>query len=277
MSAKKGMDVSAWQGAIDWDKVKADGIDFVMIRAGSGDGSIDNQFYRNISACNRLGIPCGVYWFSYAYTEDMAAREARHCLAACKQFQVSYPLAFDFEYDSISYAQKRGVAVTKALASAMARAFLREVKAAGYTPMVYTNPDFLTHYYDGTIPGEFPVWLARWPASQPAPEPRPAGAAIWQWGTGAVDGVSGKVDMDYGYVDYDQGGETEKEESIMRYNTVAELPGWARPTILKLIGLDAIQGSGAPLDADGNPTDMNLSYDMVRMFVINDRAGAYGE
>lgn len=278
MKAKKGIDVSVWQGEIDWEKAKADGVEFAMLRAGSGDGSIDGQFYRNISACNRLGIPCGVYWFSYAYTEDMAAREAQHCAAVCKQFRVTYPVAFDFEYDSLDYARKQGVTVDQALASSLARAFLREVQAAGYTPMLYTNPDFLSRYYDKGLPEEFPVWLARYPAAPPAPEPRPEGAAIWQWGAATVDGISGKVDMDYGYVDYDETGGGEKEdETVIRYNTVAELPDWAKPTILQLIGRKAIQGRGAPLDADGNPTDMDLSLDMVRMFVINDRAGAYGE
>lgn len=225
MAAKKGIDVSTWQGVIDWEKVKADGIDFAMIRAGSGNGNIDAQFHRNISECNRLGLPCGVYWFSYAYTEDMAAREARHCLAACKSFHITYPVAFDFEYDSVNYAKRQGVTVDKALASAMVRAFLREVKAAGYTPMVYANPDFLSRYYDGAIPGEFPVWLAKWPGTQPSPTPQPEGAAIWQWGTGKVDGISGDVDMDYGYADYGKAAEVpdtalcEATEALKRAST----------------------------------------------------------
>lgn len=70
--------------------------------------------------------------------------------------------------------------------------------------------------------------------------------------------------------------ESEEVEDMERYNTMAELPGWAQPTVEKLIRMGAIQGSGAPLDADGNPTDMDLSHDMVRLLVINDRAGAYG-
>ena len=84
--------------------------------------------------------------------------------------------------------------------------------------------------------------------------------------------------MDYGYVDYDKGDEAQEEdEDMIRYNTVAELPDWAKPTIRKLIEKKAIRGSGASVDADGDPTDMDLSYDMLRMFVINDRAGAYGK
>lgn len=211
MSAKKGIDVSFWQGVIDWDKVKAAGIEFAMIRAGHGTGNIDQQFHRNISECNRLNIPCGVYWFSYAYTEDMAAQEARDCIAACKGFRLAYPVAFDWEYESADSAKRHGVTVGKNLASAMARAFLREVKSAGYKPMLYANPDFLARYYDQEIPKEFPVWLAKWPGGQPSPEPQPEGAAIWQWGIGRVDGIKGDVDMDYGYVDYGADSDAKNE------------------------------------------------------------------
>jgi GH25 family lysozyme M1 (1,4-beta-N-acetylmuramidase) len=71
--ASKGIDVSSWQGIIDWDAVKADGIQFAIIRAGFGD-ELDIKFTRNISECNRVGIPCGVYWFSYALTAQEAAQ-----------------------------------------------------------------------------------------------------------------------------------------------------------------------------------------------------------
>ena len=69
MTMKKGIDVSKHQGVIDWQKVKEAGIEFAMIRAGYGAGNVDAQADRNFSECNRLGVPCGVYWFSYAYTE----------------------------------------------------------------------------------------------------------------------------------------------------------------------------------------------------------------
>ena len=73
---RKGIDVSKWQGSVDWQAVKDDGIEFAMLRAGYGQGNIDPQFERNASECTRLGIPFGVYWFSYAYTPEMARREA---------------------------------------------------------------------------------------------------------------------------------------------------------------------------------------------------------
>ena len=104
----KYIDVSEHQGVIDWEKVK-DNVDGVIIRAGYGRGNADKQFVRNITECNRLGIPCGVYWFSYAYNPDMARNEAKYCLDAIKPYRVELPVAYDFEYDSVTNAQRNGI------------------------------------------------------------------------------------------------------------------------------------------------------------------------
>lgn len=200
---KKGIDVSQWQGTIDWKKVKAAGIEFAMIRAGYGQNNIDPQFKRNISECNRLGIPCGIYWFSYAYTEAMAVREAEYALAAVEPYKLEYPIAFDWEGDSYNYAVKNGVKPTKALASAMARAFCKRIEQGSYYAMVYTNPAYLSQYYDTDIPKEFDIWLAQWP-TKPDPNNKPSQAGgIWQYtSSGSVNGISGRVDMDASYYDY---------------------------------------------------------------------------
>lgn len=199
---KKGIDVSKWQGDIDWAKVKADGVEFAMLRAGYGKGNIDEKFKRNISECNRLGIPCGVYWFSYAYTEDMAKKEAQYCLEAVKPYKLEYPIAFDFEYDSVNYAKKKGVTVTKTLATKLVKAFCGEIEKAGYFAMNYTNKDYLNKYFDADVPKLYATWLAQWPANPVLTNP-PTGAAIWQYTSkGSVKGISGSVDMDAAYNDY---------------------------------------------------------------------------
>lgn len=200
---KKGIDVSQWQGTIDWEKVKASGVEFAMIRAGYGQNNIDPQFKRNISECNRVGIPCGIYWFSYAYTEAMAIREAEYALAAVEPYTLEYPIAFDWEGDSLSYAKKNGVTPTKALVSAMARAFCKRLEQAKYYAQVYTNPSYLSTYFDADIPKEFDIWLAQWP-TKPDPNRKPSQAGgIWQYtSSGSVNGISGRVDMDAGYYDY---------------------------------------------------------------------------
>ena len=120
MSVHKIIDVSKWQGVIDWARVKASGIDGVMLRAGAGAGKADVQFARNARECNRLGIPIGAYWFSYAWSPDMARREAEYCLAAIKPYTLDLPVAFDWEYDSMKRANQNGVTPDKALISDIA-------------------------------------------------------------------------------------------------------------------------------------------------------------
>ena len=200
---KKGIDVSKWQGAIDWQKVRDAGIEFAMLRAGFGQGNLDPCFARNADECTRLGIPFGAYWFSYAYTPEMARSEARFCAAALAKYKLSYPVAFDFEYDSVDYASEQGVSVTKTLASELARSFCGEIRAQGYYPMVYANPNYLSAYFDAEIPKEFDIWLAKWPRDpDPAVEPAESGG-IWQYSSsGTVAGIAGRVDLNAAYKDY---------------------------------------------------------------------------
>lgn len=195
---KKYIDVSTHQGTIDWEKVKAAGIDGVMIRAGYGRNNIDKQFVRNVTECNRLGIPCGVYWFSYAYTEEMAKKEAEYCLEAVKPYKLELPVCFDFEYDSVAYAKKQGVAVNKKLATALVHAFCGVIEAAGYYVMNYANPDYLRNYFDDSVK-RYDLWLA-WYSNAVKPT---MDCGIWQYSSsGKVDGISGNVDMNHAYKDF---------------------------------------------------------------------------
>jgi GH25 family lysozyme M1 (1,4-beta-N-acetylmuramidase) len=197
----KGIDVSEWQGTVDWSQAENE-IDFAMIRAGYGQNNIDKQFVRNISECNRLGIPCGVYWFSYASTEEMARKEAAYCLAAVRPYKVQYPIAFDFEYDSVNSAAKNGVKVDRNLATALCHAFCGAVESAGYYAVNYTNADFLSNLFDGTTTQKHDLWYAAWPAS-PDPDKPPRDCGIWQYAsTGKVAGIGGDVDLNAAYRDY---------------------------------------------------------------------------
>ena len=199
----KGIDVSQWQGDIDWAKVKASGIEFAMIRAGYGQNNIDPKFKYNISECNRLGIPCGIYWFSYALNAEMARQEALYALEAVKPYVLEYPIAFDFEGDSVDYAARKGVKITKELASSFASAFCDELEKNRYYAMVYTNPSYLNRYFDAEIPKQFDIWLAQWPSKPDlAVKPSQAGG-IWQYtSSGSVSGISGRVDLNAGYFNY---------------------------------------------------------------------------
>lgn len=194
-----GIDVSKHNGVIDWDKVKAAGVQFAMIRAGYGQNNIDSKFKLNISECNRVGIPCGVYWFSYATNTAAAKREAQYCLEAVKPYRLEYPIAFDFEYDSVSYAQKQGVTITKALASEIVKAFCDEIEAANYYVINYANPDYLARYFTADITDKFGLWLAAWNGK---PNP-PRTCQIWQYSSvGKVNGINGNVDMNRCYIDF---------------------------------------------------------------------------
>ena len=220
---RKGIDVSKWQGAIDWEKAKADGIEFAMLRAGYGQGNIDEQFRRNADECTRLGIPFGVYWFSYAYNIERAEREAEYCLEAIKGYTLSYPVAFDFEYDSVDYALEYGVTITKALASDIARAFLGRIEAEGYYAMLYANPNYLSAYFEDDMPERYDIWLAKWP-KEPDISINPGPGGMWQYtSSGAVDGINGRVDMNAAYRDYPaiigqpEPGKPEEEDKPMTW------------------------------------------------------------
>ena len=107
---------------------------------------------------NRLGIPIGAYWFSYAYNLDLVRNEAKYILEAIKPYKVELPVAYDFEYDSVTNAMKT---VTPTLANALVREFCGAVEDAGYYTMVYANPDFLNRYF--TDVAQYDLWLASWP------------------------------------------------------------------------------------------------------------------
>lgn len=199
---KKYIDVSEHNGDIDWERVKGS-IDGAILRAGYGKGNADKKFTRNAAECNRLGIPCGAYWFSYALTPEMAAAEAKALLEAVKPYRMELPLAFDFEYDSVRVAARNGVTITKELASNMVRAFCEAIEGGGYWALNYGNPDYLARYFDEAVPLRFGVWLASWPGGSPDLNSPPRKCAIWQYTSkGKVDGIAGNVDMNVSYTDF---------------------------------------------------------------------------
>lgn len=225
---KKYIDISYYQGDPDFEKVKNE-VDGVIIRAGYGQNNIDKKFVRNITECNRLGIPCGVYWFSYAYTEEMAHKEAQYCLDAIKPYKVELPVCFDFEYDSVENAKKQGVTITKAKATALVHAFCGVIEDAGYYAMNYTNGDYLSRYFDDTTL-KYDLWLATWPKN-PDPTNPPRECGIWQYGTSNINGISGVVDSNYSYKDYPviirNGGKNGLVPEVVKPAWYAEDMAWA--------------------------------------------------
>ncbi len=196
----KGIDVSEHQGRINWEQVKGN-IDFAILRAGYGRNNIDKQFIRNIEECNRLGIPVGIYWFSYAWNTEMATNEARYVLEAIKGYRVDYPISFDLEYDTLNYASKNGVTIGKRLATDMINAFCSTIENAGYKAMNYANPDFINNkFYNNEV--NYPLWLAWYGVSED--RAKDYNPSMWQYSeSGSIPGIgTNSVDMNYCYKDF---------------------------------------------------------------------------
>ncbi|MDO4156005.1 MAG: GH25 family lysozyme [Oscillospiraceae bacterium] len=191
-SVAKGIDVSYAQGKIDWEKVKASGkVDFAILRAGYGReySQVDEQFARNYSECKRLGIPIGVYWYSYATTAAEAKREAHVCLDTIQGKQFEYPVAFDIEEkDSLQNAD------------ALCKAFCDAIEAAGYYAAIYTFKSALEHNLSDSIKSRYDIFLSHIGVSK---TDYSGTYGLWQYSwTGKIDGISGDVDLDYAYKDY---------------------------------------------------------------------------
>ncbi len=191
-SMYKGIDVSEHQGKIDWTKVTAD---FAILRAGYGKVILqkDKQFEANYSGAKAKGIPVGAYWYSYATTPEDARKEADVFLEVLKGKQFEYPVFFDIE-------EKKQLDLGKDKVSAIIRAFLEEVETAGYWVGLYMSASPLNTLVADTIKQRYAIWVANVGVSKPSY----SGAyGIWQYSwEGKVNGISGNVDLDYGYVDY---------------------------------------------------------------------------
>ena len=161
----KGLDVSEFQGEINWERVKNAGYQFAMIRAGYGFNTIDKQFQRNASECNRIGLPIGVYWFCYAVSPETAIQEADGCLRTIRNYRIDYPVCYDIEQASAAYALGEGVTITPALAKQLVSSFCNRIEAGGYYAMFYTNRSFLDNYLGNDLAKRYARVLRRIPVS----------------------------------------------------------------------------------------------------------------
>lgn len=134
-----GVDVSEADGNVDWQQMKKNGLGFAMLCAGYGSGSVDLQFRKNAENCGRLGIPFGAYWHSYAYTLELAEREAVFCMETIEEFELSFPLCVKYNYGSSRYAKSKGVEITEELVEEMAKAFCKKIEEAGYVSAYYVE------------------------------------------------------------------------------------------------------------------------------------------
>ena len=192
----KGIDVSKWNGDIDWQSVKKSGVNYAIIRAGYGSSTVDPKFEANIKGALNAGIKVGVYWFSYATSVEKAKVEAQKCLETLAPYKgkLTYPIFFDFEYDSVDKAAAQGIQITKDLASDMANAFISTVKSNGYLAGLYTNNDFGSRYFRDDLIYSNHIWHAQYSSKNTFNKPY----SIWQYSDkGSVPGIKGDVDLNY--------------------------------------------------------------------------------
>ena len=194
----QGIDVSEHQGRIDWNAVKASGIDFAILRVGFGapswGGRVDYQFNRNISECERLGIPYGVYIYSYAFDNQQAADEASMVINCLSGHNPRLPVYYDLEDNSIiANGRQTGIA-------SRAQVFCNRISAAGYEPGIYANLNWFNNILTDSVfkSSSWDHWIAQYNSQCDYT----GNYSFWQYkSNGKVLGINGNVDMNYAYVD----------------------------------------------------------------------------
>lgn len=186
----KCIDVSTWQGDIDWAKVKKAGYAHAIIRAGFGRDAeqVDNKFERNYKNAKAAGVKLGAYWYSYADSVEDAKREAAACLAVLKGKTFEMPVFFDMEE---GFQTK----FSKTTLTNMAKAFCDKIIKGGFDAGIYSNLNWLTNHLDyNSLKQTYPIWLAQYHTEAQLE------CDIWQYSsTGKVDGIKGSVDMNIIY------------------------------------------------------------------------------
>lgn len=192
-----GIDVSQFQGVIDWQAVKDSGIDFAIIRAGYGKelNQVDPYFYRNIEGAQAVGIDVGIYWYSYADDTATARREAEVCYEIIKNYSLDYPVYFDIE-------ESKHANMTIAQTSAIVDTFCTEMENRGYFVGVYSYANFLQSHVYRSVLEKYDIWVAQYSENLTAYNGH---YSMWQYSsTGQVNGIGGNVDVNYCYRDFSQ-------------------------------------------------------------------------
>lgn len=206
-----GIDVSHHQGDIDWNQVKASGMEYVIIKAagryyGGGGLYTDDRFASNIAGAQAAGLKVGVYFFSQALNTDEAREEAQYLLNTISGYNLTYPVVFDWE--TAQDYRTWNLSVTQDQMNDIAYAFCDTVSSAGYKAMVYGNQSDLTNRYNlGALSSRYDIWLARYcyfdgNRYQEGQELPDLGVKymIWQFTSeGNVSGINGNVDMNISY------------------------------------------------------------------------------
>lgn len=196
--AVMGMDISSFNGEIDWEKVKEDGIGFVIIRCGyrgytSGSLVEDACFVRNITEANKAGVRVGIYFFTQAVNEVEAVEEASMVIALCRDYRVDLPVFIDTETAARGEGRADGLDIqTRTL---VVKAFCETIENAGYRAGVYASKNWFRERLDDSQLSDYLTWLAEY-KDEPTYE---RNFQFWQYTSrGYVNGVAGRVDLNIG-------------------------------------------------------------------------------
>lgn len=179
----RGIDVSSFQGNIDWDEVAEDDVSFVFIRCGNSRKGMDTKFCENATGAKKAGIPFGLYYRTFAPNEEIAVMEAEYTVLCAKKYGATLPLVIDIEGSEL--AALGSVQLQKNVA-----AFCETVKDAGYEPLIYASKSFVNSYLSDS---PYPKWIAQY-GDYLTYEGK---AEYWQCSShGYVKGIEGRVDID---------------------------------------------------------------------------------
>ena len=189
-----GIDVSHHQGVIDWDAVKGSGVKFAIIRVSYSTRRDDTQFERNISECERLGIPHGVYIYSLAESVEDAIAEAEKVIRALNGRKLEMPVFYDLE-------SERTRNCSSDVIQAIATSFCKKIEESGYKTGIYANKNWFTNILKGEYFDKCLKWVAQYNDKLTYSAEN---IMMWQYSSdGAVNGIKGRVDMDWCYYEVD--------------------------------------------------------------------------
>lgn len=194
----KGIDVSKYQGAIDFEKVKNDGYSFVILRVGTSQGGKDVNFETNYKNAEKAGMDIGCYYYTYGYKASDLKREAKEVISYIKGKTFNYPVFLDFEFEEL-LKYSRADENTK-----MINTFCKYIKRAGYYPGVYTSNSIYKNYIDNrTLGNKLDFWVASYIDNTYKSTAYSKSFSMWQYSSnGIVNGIEARVDLDVAYVDY---------------------------------------------------------------------------
>ncbi len=200
---QKGIDVSKYQGDIDWKKVAEDGVEYAFIRVGirgygeEGKIVLDDKFTKNVTGAKKAGIKVGVYFFGQAITEEEAREEAAFVLKQIAPYDIDYPVVYDLE--KVSVENGRMNALTPTQRTDVTIAFLEAIKEAGYEPMLYANTEMLGVLVEMERLEDYEKWFAYYGTEMYFPYDY----VIWQYtDKGTVNGIKGDVDLNISFKEW---------------------------------------------------------------------------